>query len=39
MQVLGESGDEEDEELDEDDVEFGEEALLLKNSSNLPRYV
>ena len=37
-QVLGDSGDEEDDELEEDDVEFaGEEALLLKNSSNLPR--
>ena len=38
-QVLGESGDEEDDEMDEDgDAEFaGEEALLLKNSSGLPR--
>ena len=38
-QVLGESGDEDEDELDEDgDAEFaGEEALLLKNSSGLPR--
>ena len=39
--VLGESGDEDDDELDEDgEAEFaGEEALLLKNSSGggLPR--
>ena len=36
--VLGESGDEDDDDLEDEDVEFGEEALLLRNSSNLPRY-
>ena len=36
-QVLGDSGDEDDEELDDDDVEFGEEALLLKNRDEFPK--
>ena len=30
--ILGESGDEDDDDLE--DVKFGEEALLLRNSSN-----